>query len=148
MKPRKKFPSIFDLNELLSNFEINNEIKSNFVNKNVTKHEEGSDEFGKWVRQTISTSEGDIIITSYTNVFDDWVEPTPKNNIELLKKKLEVCVEEQNYEEAAKLRDQIKKIESNKEEIESLKKELDIVVKEQNFERAIEIRDQIKKMES
>jgi cysteinyl-tRNA synthetase len=63
---------------------------------------------------------------------------------EELQRKLNECIETQNFEEAAKLRDQIKDLEKNDTKIDKLKKELDLAIQEQNFERAIEIRDELK----
>lgn len=61
-----------------------------------------------------------------------------------LQRKLDECVEKQEFEEAAKLRDKIKDLENNNNKINQLKKELELAVKEQNFERAIEIREELK----
>ena len=58
--------------------------------------------------------------------------------------KLDVAVEEQNFEEAVKLRDQIKSLEKNKEKISELQTKLDECIKKQDFEKAIEYRDKIK----
>lgn len=66
---------------------------------------------------------------------------TPKDE---LKRKLNEAIQSQNFEDAAKFRDQIKDLEKNDTKINNLKKELDLVIQEQNFERAIEIRDELK----
>jgi len=63
-----------------------------------------------------------------------------------LQRKLNECVDKEEFEEAAKLRDQIKDLELNNTKINNLKKELELVIKEQNFERAIEIREELKKI--
>ena len=63
-----------------------------------------------------------------------------------MKSKLEECVSNQDFEEAAKLRDKIKELENNTSKVNDLKSELVIAIKEQNFERAIEIRDELKKI--
>jgi protein-arginine kinase activator protein McsA len=60
-----------------------------------------------------------------------------------LKNKLDVAVEEQNFEEAVNLRDQIKSLEKNKEKISELQTKLDECIKKQDFEKAIEYRDKI-----
>jgi len=65
---------------------------------------------------------------------------------EELQRKLNECVDKEEFEEAAKLRDQIKDLELNNTKINNLKKELELVIKEQNFERAIEIREELKKI--
>lgn len=69
-----------------------------------------------------------------------------KSEVNELKSKLDVCVSNQDFEEAARLRDKIKEMENNSSKVKDLKKELDIAIKEQNFERAIEIRDELKKI--
>jgi protein-arginine kinase activator protein McsA len=65
-----------------------------------------------------------------------------------LKKQLESAVEKQDYETAAKLRDKIKSIESNKEKIKELETKLNNSVTKQDFESAIKYRDEIKKLKS
>jgi protein-arginine kinase activator protein McsA len=57
-----------------------------------------------------------------------------------------LAVEEQNFEDAVKLRDEIKNLEINQEKISELKNKLDECVKNQDFESAIEYRDQIKSL--
>jgi len=69
-----------------------------------------------------------------------------KSEVNELKSKLDECVSNQDFEEAARLRDKIKELENNSSKVKDLKKELDIAIKEQNFERAIEIRDELKKI--
>jgi protein-arginine kinase activator protein McsA len=54
----------------------------------------------------------------------------------------------EDFEEAVKLRDQIKNLETNQEEIQKLELELKESIKEQNFEKSIEIRDQLRKLRS
>jgi protein-arginine kinase activator protein McsA len=68
----------------------------------------------------------------------------PTDELGELKNKLDVAVEEQNFEEAVKLRDQIKSLEKNKEKISELQTKLDECIKKQDFEKAIEYRDKIK----
>jgi excinuclease UvrABC helicase subunit UvrB len=69
-----------------------------------------------------------------------------KSEVNELKSKLDECVSNQDFEEAARLRDKIKEMENNSSKVKDLKKELDIAIKEQNFERAIKIRDELKKI--
>jgi protein-arginine kinase activator protein McsA len=71
---------------------------------------------------------------------------TVRNLKSELQRKLNECVDKEEFEEAAKLRDQIKDLELNNTKINNLKKELELVIKEQNFERAIEIREELKKI--
>jgi 16S rRNA G966 N2-methylase RsmD len=65
------------------------------------------------------------------------------DELEILKQKLEMAVEKQNFEEAVELRDKIKNLEENKEKISELNKELEDCIKIQDFEKAIELRDRI-----
>lgn len=89
-----------------------------------------------------------ILITNHLFSSKKSKEPwkAVRNPKEELQRKLNECVEKQEFEEAAKLRDQIKDLELNNTKINNLKKELELVIKEQNFERAIEIRDELKKI--
>ena len=77
-------------------------------------------------------------------------EPTTVETDETftLKTQLSDAVEIQDYETAAKIRDQIKKIESNKEKIEEIKTKLDESIKSQDFESSIKYRDKLKKLNS
>jgi len=110
------------------------------------KNEEGEDENGKWSKQTFSSKDGSVQMVTFSRKFGTDTN-TKNKGIDKLKIELEECVEKQEYERAAELRDQIKLIEQNKEKILSLKKELEQSVKEQNFEKAIELRDQLKGLE-
>lgn len=115
-----------------------------------TKTEKGEDSKGEWVKQTFTSKDGSVKMTTYVRSSSSL--PTKKSNktsvkIGDLKTELEKCVEKQDFEKAAELRDLIKSIEDNKSEIDALNKQLDKLVKEQNFEKAIEIRDKIKKLQ-
>ena len=110
------------------------------------KYDKFTDDLGEWKR-TIRTSK-DGLFTSIQYVLDNggkWSAPE-KNEITDLKRKLEQHIQNQEFEEAAVLRDKIKVLESENTKTKQLKKELDKVIKEQNFERAIEIRDELKKI--
>jgi protein-arginine kinase activator protein McsA len=61
---------------------------------------------------------------------------------------LEKCVENQDFEKAAQLRDQIKRTEINKAHIDKLEVELKMVIDKQDFEEAIKLRDKIKELKS
>jgi protein-arginine kinase activator protein McsA len=63
-----------------------------------------------------------------------------------LETKLNECIQNQDFEQAAKIRDEIKELQKNKGKIETLKKEMEIAIEKQDFERAIEIRDELKKI--
>lgn len=95
-----------------------------------------------WEKKVFKSPDGSYSVTYLTKNYS-------KNNntseeIEFLKNKLEVAVEDQNFEEAVELRDKIKNLESNVEKIYELKLKLAECVKNQDFEKAIEYRDQIK----
>ena len=66
----------------------------------------------------------------------------------MLERELKNAVEKQDYETAAKLRDQIKNIESNKEKIDEIQSKLDEAVNKQDFESAIKLRDKLNKLKS
>jgi len=91
-------------------------------------------------KRTYKSEDGLITFTYITNVKG---KLNKSDELELLKQKLEMAVEEQNFEEAVELRDKIKNLEQNKEKISELNKELEECIKTQNFERAIDVRDEI-----
>jgi protein-arginine kinase activator protein McsA len=91
-------------------------------------------------KRTYKSEDGSITFTYITNVKRNL---NKSDELELLKQKLEIAVEEQNFEQAVGLRDKIKNLEQNKEKISELNKELEECIKTQNFERAIEVRDKI-----
>lgn len=133
------FDALFnDMNSLFGGF---NPINFN-GNTNI---EEGTDEHGNWVKQTFMSEDGSIMMTS---VYRTDGEPTPSKTtkLNLLKKKLSIAIENEEFEEAIKLRDEIKKYEENSEKIAELEKELAEKIKEQNFEAAIKLRDELKKL--
>lgn len=90
--------------------------------------------------------EKDGLFTKITFILNPIFQDNEKDSIKLLKKQLDKCIKNQDFEEAAKLRDKIKEIENGSSKIVDLKKELEIAIQEQNFERAIEIRDELKKI--
>jgi excinuclease UvrABC helicase subunit UvrB len=96
-----------------------------------------------WEKKTYKSEDGLISFTYITNKSD---KLNQDDEIYLLKQKLNMAVEEQEFEQAVELRDKIKKLEKNKEKISELKKELDKCIKEQDFEGAIELRDKINSM--
>lgn len=112
------------------------------------KNEEGEDENGKWSKQTISSKDGSFQMITFSRKYEkDQIQSDKSNKIEILKKELDILVENQEFEKACQVRDKIKLIESNKERLTILKSELDKAIKEQNFEKAIELRDQLKGLE-
>jgi len=96
---------------------------------------------GNWERKNYKSEDGSISFTYITNKRGNL---NKQDEISLLKQKLDIAVDKQNFEEAVELRDKIKNLEKNKEELIKLNKELDECVKKQDFENAIIIRDKIK----
>ena len=96
---------------------------------------------GEWKTQTKVSDDGTMKITTY--YYDNAkTNPTSKN----LKQQLEIAIENEDFEKAVELRDQIKKLETNQKVIDKLEEELKKSIEEQNFEKSIEIRDQLKKL--
>jgi protein-arginine kinase activator protein McsA len=96
---------------------------------------------GEWKTQTKVSDDGTMKITTY--YYDNAkTNPTSKN----LKQQLEIAIENEDFEKAVELRDQIKKLDTNQKEVEKLENELRKSIEEQNFEKSIEIRDQLKKL--
>jgi protein-arginine kinase activator protein McsA len=91
-------------------------------------------------KKTYKSEDGSITFTYITNVKGNL---NKSDELDLLKQRLEMAVEEQNFEDAVELRDKIKNLEQNKEKISELNKELEDCIKTQDFERAIEVRDKI-----
>ena len=136
----KKFEEI--LNEIFSqdNQKFNAPMDGFFKG---LKSEDISKEIKKYRNSVRKSSDG--LFTTISFVFTN--PPfSDKSEINELKSKLEECVSNQDFEEAARLRDKIKELENNSSKVKDLKKELDVAIKEQNFERAIEIRDELKKI--
>lgn len=93
-----------------------------------------------WTKKTYKSPDGGFYYTylSKTNRKENQTD-----EIELLKQKLEIAVEEQKFEEAVELRDKINSLEKNKEKISELQEKLNECIKNQDFEKAIEYRDKI-----
>jgi len=95
---------------------------------------------GEWKSQSRVSDDGTIKVTTYYRGGD-----SPKSSgIDSLKYQLERAIEDEDFEMAVKLRDQIKNFETNQETIEKLELELKKSIEEQNFEKSIEIRDQLR----
>jgi protein-arginine kinase activator protein McsA len=91
-------------------------------------------------KKTYRSEDGSMVFTYITNKQSNVSED---DEISVLKYKLDLAIESQNFEDAVELRDKIKNLEENKEKISSLKKELDECIKNQDFEKAIKLRDKI-----
>lgn len=137
---RKNFNDIFgDFDSMFSQFES---MFGGLPTNNQT--ESGTDELGDWKKETYVSPDGKIFVTNFVRNG----ETNKSSGINSLKRKLQIAIEEENFEEAVKLRDEIKKYESNQDLINKLESELKKSIDEQNFEKSIEIRDQLKKLKS
>ena len=106
-----------------------------------------------WKTNSFESPDGNYKYTRYVKVFDlsnifDEDKSKEMDKEEYLNIKLERAIEKEDFEEAIKLREQIKNLATNQEEIKKLELELKESIKEQNFERSIEIRDQLRKLKS
>jgi protein-arginine kinase activator protein McsA len=95
---------------------------------------------GEWKSQTKVSEDGTMKVTTYYRSN----EPRKSKDNTGLKHQLEMAIENEDFEKAVEIRDQIKKLESNQEAINKLEEELKQSIKEHNFERSIEIRDELK----
>ena len=120
----------------------------------MARYDKMMEDFNKqdWEAKTFESPDGSYKYTSYVKVFDlsDLNNDNSKemSKEEYLNIKLNRAIEMEDFEEAVKLRDQIKNLGTNKEEIEKLELELKQSIEEQNFEKSIEIRDQLRKLKS
>lgn len=97
---------------------------------------------GEWKSQTKVSEDGTMKVTTYYRSN----EPRKTKGNTGLKHQLELAIENEDFEKAVEIRDQIKKLESNQEMINKLEEELKQSIKEHNFERSIEIRDELKEL--
>ena len=95
---------------------------------------------GEWKSQTKVSEDGTMKVTTYYRSS----EPKTSKGSNGLKRQLEIAIENEDFEKAVEIRDQIKKMEFNQETINKLEEELKQSIKEHNFERSIEIRDELK----
>jgi hypothetical protein len=110
----------------------------------------GIERDGEWIKTTYISPNGTkyTVTTTYLGGLPN--KPSKKGNDTLssLKNELEKCVENQDFEKAAQLRDQIKRTEINKAHIDKLEVELKMAIDKQDFEEAIKLRDKIKELKS
>jgi excinuclease UvrABC helicase subunit UvrB len=146
---KRRFNSLFrDFDSLF------NEMNSMFNDtpyyiKGKSNVENGNDENGKWTKESFISDDGSYSITTIIRTNTEGTKPEVSNTkLDQLKKELSNAVEEQEFETAAKLRDQIKYLENNQEKINELKSKLEESITNQNFEESIKLRDQIKELES
>jgi protein-arginine kinase activator protein McsA len=137
---RKNFNDLFgDFDAMFSQFES---MFGGMPNNSET--ESGTDEIGDWTKESYTSPDGKIFITNFVRNGNS----NKSSGINSLKRKLQMAIEEENFEEAVKLRDEIKNYESNQDSINKLEMELKKSIEEQDFEKSIEIRDQLKKLKS
>jgi excinuclease UvrABC helicase subunit UvrB len=105
-----------------------------------------------WTKESFESPDGTYKYTSFVKVIDlsDFynqdVDDKKMSKEEYLTYKLQQAVENEDFEEAIKLRDQISNLKSNQEEIEKLELDLKEAIKSQDFEKAIKLRDELKKL--
>ena len=142
-------------NELNNMFGRNNPFGGRFGIHGKNNIEKGKDENGEWNKETFTSEDGKIVITSFVrnSGFDDdmmtnMFKSRKKQEVSgyRLKSELQRSIENEDYELAIAIRDKMKKLENSQEEIEKLENELKQVISDHNFERAIEIREVLKKL--
>ena len=101
-------------------------------------------QLGEWKSETRVSEDGTIKVTSFYRSS----EPKTSKGSDGLKRQLELAIENEDFEKAVEIRDQIRKMETNQETISKLEEELKQTINDHNFERSIEIRDELKKLKS
>jgi excinuclease UvrABC helicase subunit UvrB len=96
---------------------------------------------GEWKSQSRVSDDGTIKVTTYYRGGD---LSKSTGGLESLKSQLEKAIENEDFESAVKLRDQIKNFEKNQKTIEKLESDLKKSIENQEFEKSIQLRDQIK----
>ncbi len=143
---RKSLKEIMnELDEMIGSF--NHEFSS--ITDEESQSNEGSDKNGEWKTETYTSPNGMFryVITT-THRTPNKKSPKETDEISLLEKELQDCVEKQKFERAVEVRDKIKNLEKNQDEIKHLQTKLDDAVSNQDFESAIKLRDKINKMKS
>jgi excinuclease UvrABC helicase subunit UvrB len=143
----------FNFNDLFSEFDslfdgFNSYGSNPLMVRGKKNVESGDDEDGAWTKETFTSDDGTYQITSIYRYNGKGTPKQKSNEISVLERDLKNAVEKQDYETAAKLRDQIKNIESNKEKIDEIQSKLDEAVNKQDFESAIKLRDKLNKLKS
>ena len=99
-------------------------------------------QLGEWKSETRVSEDGTIKVTSFYRSS----EPKTSKGSNGLKRQLELAIENEDFEKAVEIRDQIRKMETNQETVIKLEEELKQTISDHNFERSIEIRDELKKL--
>lgn len=142
-KMRKK--RLFEDLDSLMNSLFNNEFDP-FVMRGMTNTETGKDENGNWSKETFTSEDGMIQLTTIYRSNNNSQPSQNTSDINKLKKLLQKAIDEQEFEMAVELRDRIKSLEENKDKIAALENDLKEAINKQDFEKAIEIRDELKKL--
>ena len=134
-----------ELDEMIGSF--NHEFSS--ITDEESQSNEGSDKNGEWKTETYTSPNGMFryVITT-THRTPNKKSPEETDEILLLKKELQDCVERQEFERAVEVRDKIKNFEKNQGEIKNLQTKLDDAISNQDFESAIKLRDKLNKIKS
>ena len=155
----KNYPSLFE--SYLSNETDLFESFFNQINKTLkptigeSKTESGVNEDGSnWYKTTFTSKDGSYtqsVYSSTPNFTKTWTpkgktKTTPDTIVSELTKSLNKSIETQNFEDAVRLRDEIKSYEKNADEVNTLKSKLETAVSTQNYEDAIKWRDKINKL--
>ena len=119
----------------------------------MARYDKMMEDFNKqdWTTNSFESPDGNYKYTRHVKVFDlsDFDKFAKEmNKEEHLNIKLNRAIEIEDFEEAVKLRDQIKNLGTNKEKIEKLEAELKKSIEDQNFELSIELRDKLKNLKS
>jgi excinuclease UvrABC helicase subunit UvrB len=143
---RKSLKEIMnELDEMIGSF--NHEFSS--ITDEESQSNKGSDKNGEWKTETYTSPNGMFryVITT-THRTPNKKSPEETDEISLLKKELQDCVERQEFERAVEVRDKIKNFEKNQDEIKNLQTKLDDAISNQDFESAIKLRDKLNKIKS
>ena len=134
-----------ELDEIMGSF--NHEFSS--ITNEEPQSNEGSDKNGEWKTETYTSPNGMFryVITT-THRTPNKKSPKEIDEISLLEKELQDCVEKQKFERAVEVRDKIKNLEKNQDEIKNLQTKLDDAISNQDFESAIKLRDKLNKIKS
>jgi excinuclease UvrABC nuclease subunit len=105
-----------------------------------TKTEKGNDEKGEWVKQTFTSKDGSYQVSTFVRTSSKVINVETSS----LENELKQCIEKQDFERAAIVRDQIKAIKEGQKQKSILQKKLEEAIKNEEFELAAQLRDQIK----
>ena len=97
-------------------------------------------QLGEWKSETKVSEDGTMKVTTYYRSNEP---KTPKGS-NGIKRQLEMAIENEDFEKAVEIRDQIKKLESNQKVIDELELDLKQSIKDQDFEKSIQLRDKLK----